>query len=62
MELEQLHHAYRHGDLQLQGATTLPMNILAELPELQMLNVACNQKIPGDGCWKTGMTPSTVER
>ena len=28
--------------------TTLPMNILAELPELQMLNVACNQKIPGD--------------
>ena len=28
--------------------TTLPMNILAELPELQMLNIACNQKIEGD--------------
>ena len=28
--------------------TSLPMNMLAELPELQMLNVACNQKITGD--------------
>ena len=26
----------------------LPMNMLFELPELQMLNVACNQKIKGD--------------
>ena len=44
MELEQLHHAYRHGDLQLQGADYPSDDILAELPELQMLNVACNQK------------------
>ena len=28
--------------------TSLPMNMLFELPELQMLNVACNQKIKGD--------------
>ena len=28
--------------------TTLPMNMLAELPELQMLNIACNQNITGD--------------
>ena len=27
---------------------SLPMNMLFELPELQMLNVACNQKIKGD--------------
>ena len=28
--------------------TSLPMNMLTELPELQMLNVACNQSIEGD--------------
>ena len=28
--------------------TSLPMNMLTELPELQMLNAACNQNITGD--------------
>lgn len=28
--------------------TSLPMNMLTELPELQMLNVACNQNITGE--------------
>lgn len=30
------------------GLTGLPMNMLSELPELQMLNIACNANITGD--------------